>query len=444
MTTFVHALEFDTARCDGRLACIRVCPTDAMRVRNGKVRVSSSLCIDCGNCLTVCPSGTIKPRTDSWEQVEKFPFKVAVVSPTLFAQFPPAITPADIVDGLHAIGFDAVHDVSIESELYHLATQDYLDDYDGPLPVISALCPVVVRLIQVSYPDMVDQIMPIEPPREIAGLEVKRIYSEREGIPPEDIGAIYISPCPAKIVSIKQPAEGGPSNLDIAIAINELYNPLLAAITRKEKDLKAGRTKSGEFRLRSDLFLNLAVTGGQSRALRQSRPMSVAHLPNIIRIFEDIEKGKLRTIEFLECYSCIGGCIGGAFTVDNRFVARAKIFRMLEGIDRTDDIKAEAEKRYIKGEHLIQQPINPRPIKSRDVSFKEKIRRVKVQERYSDLLPGVDCGLCGAPTCEVFAADVANGYAKPEECVFLDRERLEKLKEVYGIVKKALNIDFEE
>jgi ferredoxin len=150
-----------------------------MRVRDGKVKVSSSLCIDCGNCLTVCPSGTIKPRTDSWEQVEKFPFKVAVVSPTLFAQCPPAITPADIADGLLAIGFDAVHDVSIETELYHLATQDYLDDYDGPLPVISAICPVVVRLIQVSYPDMVDQIMPIEPPREIAGLEVKRIYSER-------------------------------------------------------------------------------------------------------------------------------------------------------------------------------------------------------------------------------------------------------------------------
>jgi hypothetical protein len=172
--------------------------------------------------------------------------------------------------------------------------------------------------------------------------------------------------------------------------------------------------------------------------------MSVAHLPNIIRVFEDIEKGKLRAIEFLECYSCIGGCIGGAFTVDNRFVARAKIFSMLEDIDRTGDIKAEAEKRYVKGEYLIQQPINPRPIKSRDISFKEKIRRVKVQERYIDLLPGVDCGLCGAPTCEVFAADVANGYAKPEDCVFLDRERLEKLKEVYGIVNKASNIDFEE
>ena len=28
----------------------------------------------------------------------------------------------------------------------------------------------------------------------------------------------------------------------------------------------------------------------------------------MIQVFDDIEKGKLRDIDFLECYACWGGC----------------------------------------------------------------------------------------------------------------------------------------
>ncbi|HDS29998.1 MAG TPA: 4Fe-4S dicluster domain-containing protein [Firmicutes bacterium] len=434
MTTYVHALEFDTEKCAGRLRCVRVCPTHAIRVKKGKVRVSSSLCIDCGNCLVACPEGTIKPRTDSWEDVEKFKFKVAIVSPTLFGQFPVAIKPAHIIDGLLAIGFDAVHDISIESELINIAIQDYLDEYDGPLPLISSTCPVVVRLIQVAYPDMVGQIIPIEPPREIAGREARKRYSEELGIAPKDIGVIYITPCPAKIVSIKQPAEGAPSNLDLAIGINDLYNPLLSAITHRERDERAGKIVRSKTGLHGISFLHMALTGGQSRELSRIRPMSVAQLPNIIRVFEDIEKGKLRNIDFIEAYSCTAGCIGGAFTVDERFVARAKIYQLVkEAQDGSEHVSREAARLYKKGEYFIRQQFKPRPIQGRRIDWTEKIRRIKAKEEFVKLLPRIDCSLCGAPTCEVFAEDVANGRSKPEDCVLVGENRLELLRKIYAM-----------
>jgi hypothetical protein len=178
----------------------------------------------------------------------------------------------------------------------------------------------------------------------------------------------------------------------------------------------------------------MALTGGQSRELKQSHPMSVAHLPNIIRVFEDIEKGKLRNIEFLEAYSCMGGCIGGAFTVDERFVARAKIYQLVnESGDDTEKFRQEALKRYRKGDYFIRQPFKPRPIQSRDIDWMEKIRRVKAKEDFVRLLPGIDCSLCGAPTCEVFAEDVANGRAKPDDCVLVGEDRLELLRKIYGM-----------
>ncbi|MBD3335570.1 MAG: hypothetical protein GF355_08635 [Candidatus Eisenbacteria bacterium] len=438
MTTFVHALRIDTDKCAAKLGCIRVCPTAAIRVRNGAAEINPTLCIDCGECIGACSQGAIQPITDTWEDVERFPFKVAITAPTLYGQFPMAITPADVAEGLLALGFDAVYDMSVESVLIHRAIQDYLDEYHGPLPLISSICPVIVRLIQVSYPDMVDQIIPIEPPREIAGREVHRRYSEKLGIPPEEIGAIYIAPCPAKMISIKQPAEGAKSNLDLAIGIKDIYNPLLAAITKRMHE-RGSEERPKEFNIGTPLFLELAMTGGQSNALRQSHSISVAQLPHVIRIFDDVEKGKIRTAQFLEAYACTGGCVGGPLTVDERFVARSKLRRLAAEVGSVDEkIAEEIACRYEKDSYFLRQPVRPRPVSNVSGGLREQIKRVKVRDQYLKLFPGIDCGLCGSPTCEVFAGDVANGESEPEDCVLISSRRLESLRGLYGIDPGAL------
>ena len=181
MTEFLHAIVVDEDMCKAKLACVRICPTQAIRASDGKARITPSLCVDCGLCIVSCPEGAISSHTDILEDGEKYKLKVAIPSPSLFGQFPGEVTPADVIDGLLAIGFDAVYYPALESEIINMAIRDYLDDYKGRYPLISLACPVVVRLIQVAYPDMVNQIIPIEPPRELAGREMKKFYAKKTG-----------------------------------------------------------------------------------------------------------------------------------------------------------------------------------------------------------------------------------------------------------------------
>jgi iron only hydrogenase large subunit-like protein len=433
MTKILHAFDIIEDKCKAKLACMKVCPTHAIRVRDGKARVNPPLCIDCGECIVACPEGAIIPKTDTLEAIRQFRYKVAIPSPTLFGQFPMDITPSNIIDGLLAIGFDAVYDISLESELINMAIRDYLDDYQGPYPLFSSACPVVVRLIQVAYPDMAAQIIPIEPPRELASREMKRLYSEALGFSPAEIGAVYIAPCPAKVVAIKQPAEEVKSYLDLGVGISVIYNRLLTAMTQlKRENTPKAMDREQDPAVKSAISLAWSFRGGQCQSLKPSRYISVSQLRNVIRILDDVEKGKLKGIEFVESYACTGGCIGGPLTVDDMFVSRSKMQKTIELIgDAPQYVKDEVRKRYVKGDYNIRQPIRPRPIETGAFSIDDKIRRIRIREELLEVLPGLDCGFCGAPTCETFATDVAAGSARRDECIFLSDKRIDALRERY-------------
>ena len=195
MPESTHGFKIDQHKCTGCLACMLSCPTQAIRVEHGKARLLPRLCIDCGSCLKACGSGAIQATTRSFAEIGKYRFKVAVPSPVLFGQFPPGVSPAHVVAGLRSAGFDAVWDFAVELAVVNRAITEYVETWQGSHPLLSVSCPVIVRLVQVLYPAMLDQLIRIQPPRELAGQELKRKYSEQLGIDRDDIAAIYITPC---------------------------------------------------------------------------------------------------------------------------------------------------------------------------------------------------------------------------------------------------------
>ncbi len=424
-----YGFIIDVEKCAGCLTCMRACPTHAIRVKDCKARLLPNLCIDCGCCLSVCPTGAIQATTRSFAEIDKFKYKVAVPSPVLYGQFPLSVSPAHIVAGLKELGFDAVWDFTVELALVNRAIMDYVEAWDGPFPLLSVSCPVIVRLVQVMYPSMVDQLIRIQPPREIAGRELKRKYSEGLGISPEEIAAIYITPCQAKTISILAPAEGAKSNLEGAIGISDLYNGILTFARTADKELKTGHPEQS---IRSAEMFRWSTSQGQAHVLGGHRYMLVTGLSNVIQVFDDIEKGKLRNIEYLECDACWGGCIGGNLTVNNIYVTLSKIHRLKSELpDGDPELLAEVERRYPNEDFSLKGRVLPRTNEEDAADLKERVKRMKAEEALSRILPGLNCGLCGEPTCKTFAKDVAAGHAQRSECVFLSDERLRQLRRAY-------------
>ena len=87
MSQYFHSIRIDTEKCEGRMRCMRACPTQAIRVRNGKATIIEEKCIDCGECITVCPHDAIIPLTDPIGELVKFRHTVALPSPGLHSQF---------------------------------------------------------------------------------------------------------------------------------------------------------------------------------------------------------------------------------------------------------------------------------------------------------------------------------------------------------------------
>lgn len=416
---YYHPIEFIEEKCQGRMKCMRVCPTEAIRVKGGKARLIPELCVDCGECVNVCPCGAIVPLTDPFARSMDFKYKVALPSPVLFSQFKPDVDPKRIALGLIKIGFDYVIDVSKACKEVSIALEEFISTYRGRLPLISSFCPTVVRLIQVKYPDLTELIVPIDVPREIAARELKQKLSQKPGVSPDEIGVIYITPCPAKMVSIKQPAEKEHSWIDGAISIIDIFAPLLSVVPSiTDSDVKDDKLLDFTFDAGWEMI------GEMTRLIGSDRSIAVSGMSDVTKVLDDIESSRLRDIEFVELSACLGGCIGGSLVVENMYVARNTLLKLVERFrGKTAANREEVLEKYRAGYYFLERRVKPRPLRPLDPDVAKAIEKKKLKDAIYESLPKIDCGCCGAPSCLALAEDVVRGLAQLEDCIYVSRSK---------------------
>lgn len=401
------------------MSCMRACPTQAIRVRGGHAFMLKERCIDCGECFKVCPRGAVDPLTNTMADISAFEYKVAVVSPTLFVQFDPRVTPGMILEALKRCGFDEALALSPACEEIAAATELYVNEHAGTSPLISTFCPAVIKLIQTKYPELLERLLPLLSPSEYTAKVVKRDRAFRLGIRPEKVGVVYITPCSAKLVSILESPEEETLCTDSAISVRDVFQLLPEALSAvRNQGAAAGEPVSAA-------VMSWAFLWSRPKSVPMESSMSVAGLSNVIRILDDIEKGRLHGYTFIECHACPEGCVSGALTVENPYVARARAIHLMQSLaEGAKPLRTDVEKRYGEGDYHWRGRPAARPFIPLDRDISRAIAKMKDREEISGRLPGIDCGACGAPTCEAFAEDVVLDQARESSCIFLREQRI--------------------
>ena len=259
-----------------------------------------------------------------------------------------------------------------------------------------------------------DQLLPILSPREVAAREAKRRASADTGLPLDRIHAVYVTPCPAKMVSIVDHPGMEASYIDSAVGISDLF-PLLAPVIR---EVQTSGAKVPETETAAGLgwafSINLPST------LPAEDTLSVWGLPNVLRILDDIDKGRLQRYTFIECHACFEGCVSGALTVENPYVARARALRLQQSLPKRDPVDpAEMRARHERGEFRTTVPFAVAARRGRSAATSSpRSPGCRSATGSPPACPGIDCGACGSPTCATFAEDVVMGEAEEAQCVF--------------------------
>lgn len=435
---FHHALKISDELCIGCSHCMNVCPTEAIRIRNGKAIIYENRCVDCGECLKACPVRAITIDQDDYNKIQSFKHRIALVPAVFFGQFSEEISRAQIYNAILANGFTEVVEVELSVEFLAEQIQKYSTEHPEKSPLISSFCPAIVRLIQVKFPSLTQNIMLLKPPLDITALYYRKKLNDLGAIPSE-IGVFYITPCAAKIAAIKSPVGEDVSIITGVINMDTLYNKVFKHI-RKEKGFGIPTKSSFPLTTKSVCW---ASTFGEARNVA-GRSLAIDEINNVIEFLEKVENDEINDIDFLELRACDESCAGGVLLTTNRFLVSEK----LRG-HKADATQAQKglEDIHTYRDYLLKrisiQDVKPRSMMKLDEDMEEAMRKMDKASKMLNCLSLTDCGVCGAPNCQAFANDIALGEADIRQCIFIQKNReqtgeltpdesLEMLKSIWG------------
>lgn len=409
-----HALRVDPEICFGCVHCMKVCPTEAIRVKDGLAVVNDLRCVDCGNCMRACPVDAFYIIQDDLTQIHGYKYRVALLPSVTIGQFPETLSDDQVYGAIMQLGFTHVFEVEQPIQWLIDTICDYKNSHPEKKPLISSFCPAIVRLIQIKYPSLVEHIMNVKAPHDLAAnFVLEKLKSE--GASKEEIGLFYIAPCSAKIAAVKDPVGNLENIISGVINMNELYNRVMTVIVNHPKTEFSGYR---EYLSREGILWPL--TRGEARLFKR-RSMAVAGIHNVVKILEKLETDEMPEIDFLELRSCDQGCAGGILLSGNRFLTVERLERRARRFPRASETVTEPDLMESVKMGMETDPIEPNRVFQLDPDRAKALEKMAKVERIICQLPAIDCAACGAPNCHALAEDMVLGNAKMTDCVHLQQ-----------------------
>jgi len=181
--------------------------------------LAQSVCVFCGQCSLVCPSGAIM-ENDEVSQVMsaiKDPTKHVVIqtAPSIRASIGEtqgmpigSKVTGKLITCLKKIGFDRVFDTGFGADLTIVEEATELIGRiqgGGPLPLITSCSPGWVLYVEHFFPEYLPLLSTCKSPMQMTSALVKTYYAQKNGIDPKDIVSVAIMPCVAKKFEARRP-----------------------------------------------------------------------------------------------------------------------------------------------------------------------------------------------------------------------------------------------
>jgi iron only hydrogenase large subunit-like protein len=398
----LNPIYTEKAECQDCYKCVRECSVKAIRVEGGRAAVVPELCVLCGRCVQVCPSGAKRVRNDL-PRVRRFlemgEAVIASLAPSFTAEFP-GVAANRMVAALRKLGFMAVSETALGADIVSERVARMLRRDTAPGVLISSACPTAVEYVKKYHPRFADRVTDLCSP----ALAHARFLKRRFG----PCRVVFIGPC----VSKKRESDLRKDTLDAAIDFMDLFSWF------EDRGIVPGNVEPGP----QDIFVPeraakgslYPVDGGMiASAKRYDVPgdirwMSFSGISEIDRALCDLSEADVGGKIFLELLACPGGCVNGPRARSFRGTV-AKRLRVL-------DYAADSEDRGSLSVEDMSSPWRVQAVVAREPDREALEIALRRTGKYSPE-DELNCGGCGYDTCRSFARALLEGCAEVPMCV---------------------------
>ena len=414
--------SFSKAHCRNCYACIRVCPVNAIEVKNEQAQIIKSRCIVCGECSRACPqkSKIIKSEISIVKRyLQNKEMVVVSIAPSFSSIF--GEESKKIPCALRKLGFSNIEEtiVSIDpiiEEYKTFANKSEDKNY------ITSFCPAMNNIIQKHYPSIIQNLIPVISPF----IYHSRLLKEKYG---KEAKVVFIGPCLAKKTEAY-----GENSIDAVLTFGELQKLF------REYNINLEDLNEEPFDETYEDKLLVSIVGETSQFIKNEITkkdiIAVDGIEDCIKILEAIQDNRFKNTLF-EMNLCKHGCLGGSGMPNDGMTYYERKRNLVNYADSIKKNKKYNSNKQSNNEinNKIDNKVSLNknfdnlyfPLKQPNENEIKEILYSMGKYKKSDEL---NCGGCGYTTCRDKAVAVYNGIAEINMCLPFMRQRAENLANV--------------
>lgn len=405
-----------TAKCQDCYRCLRICPVNAIGVKNGQAYIDDDKCIQCGTCIKECPQNAKtyrKSLNKVQELIRENEFVAASIAPSFAAKYP-GWKAKRLPSVLRKLGFSLVLETSDGAVMTAKATVEKAKTqrFGG----VCTACPAIVNYTEKYRPDRIDMLVKVVSPMIAHARLIKKINGN-------NCRVVFIGPCVAKKGEALRPEYKGV--IDDVLTFEELDDWIETegiSFTSMPESGFESYGDSGESRL-FPLPGGMLKTAGIDNDGTLINVLHTSGADSVIEIFNiPDDEWKFSLIEPLFCKE---GCINGPGMNQNSNLFK----RRSEIINYANERKPVKSKMISGGISLFTEfkATGQAALKKHDES---EIQRIFTETGKAQEELQLNCGACGFGSCREMAKAVLDDAAEKTMCMPFMRRMAESRRDM--------------